>query len=313
MIHRRAFVTVLTLLGLLALGLSSDVVVAADDVAGSFQDTEQAGADHDYGARSPPPEDVKDSYRSRVPDVDDAEEFSAGSTMQTRGFHERVNDKQLTKQQRIDMIEDEVDRVVEEEVRPALDGLLRLQMQHQQIKRNMPWFPSAEEKQRLAAVEAETQRATMALQRAQSHELVLRKSLKPLYGLVSYQFMKEQRENIVHSVKKVNDMAYNQAWYSSLFNSHRAESLTDVVVGFFMQWLVAYAFMYPFAWLYYALWSAPRSILEYSSSVTDFGTGVMMWAGWVTVMSLPMIIIGALIYYIARTNPALANRMRRRF
>ena len=77
--------------------------------------------------------------------------------------------------------------------------------------------------------------------------------------------------------------------------SSRHESLTDLIVGFFVQWLMAYLVMYPFAGVYFLGWSTPRSLWAYSSSWTDLFVGVLVWIiSFVVFLIPPALIIGAL-------------------
>eukprot|EP00796_Vickermania_ingenoplastis_P003653 gene3653-2588_t len=93
--------------------------------------------------------------------------------------------------------------------------------------------------------------------------------LKPLYGVLSLQFAQEQKDQMASSISFVKDSSFQNAMFDSIFNIGSAESFTDVISDFFLQWVVCFILMYPFAVLYYALWSLPWSIYAYSSGFTS--------------------------------------------
>ena len=194
-----------------------------------------------------------------------------------------------SREEKIAYYEVELNQAREQETGPAMQEMLQRQRDVAAVRGNQGWFTNAAEKESLRVAEERLRAAQMQVERAKSREVAVLKKLKPLYGLVSQEFFHEQRDSISGSLKKVNELAYNQAWYSSLFEMGRRESLTDVIVGFFMQWLMSYVIMYPFAVLYYAVWVLPWSIYDYSSTYGDVFTGSLMFAGWLLVMCLPLI------------------------
>jgi hypothetical protein len=211
----------------------------------------------------------------------------------------------LPREQQIARYEDARDRIRHEEVLPALRTLSHEQSRHAATKGSMPWFPSGEQKRALDASEASVNRARAVVARAQEKEMAVTARLKPLYGIVSYEFMQEQQSSISGSIKKVNQIAYDQAWYQSIWDLGRRESLTDVLVGFLVQWIASYVLMYPFAVGYYAFWALPWSLWEYSSSSADVVTGLVSYAIWLTLMASPLIVLGVGIWYL-RTYKAEA-------
>ena len=243
---------------------------------------------------------------SETPEPTESDVSDADGVDTSGAFERRL--ALYSREEKIDYWQGELDHVRRDEVGPALDELARRQAAVNAIRGGSGWFPTAAEKARLSAAEAALRAAQMQLDRAQSREVAVVRQLKPLWGLVSYEFVHEQRSSISGSLKKVNELSYNQAWWSSMFDLGRRESFTDVIVGFFFQWFVSYVLMYPFAVLYYALWVLPWSIWEYSSSATDVVTGAVLFVGWVGVMLLPIaaLVVGAT--YIGRHyGPYLAR------
>ena len=204
----------------------------------------------------------------------------------------------LSKEEQLMAYEDEAARIRREEVDPAIQRVARLSAMYNEVKKSAGWFPNAEQKRRIYSLESELNGASQALARAQSREVAMHDRMKPLWGIVSYEFMQEQQQTIKGCLKKVNQMAYDQAWWSSVFNSGRAESLTDLIMQFFIQWFMSYIIMYPFATAYYALWAAPWSIYSFSSGPTDVVVGVVAWVVSTVVMLLPLVLLAASAYWI---------------
>ncbi len=190
-------------------------------------------------------------------------------------------------------IEQEREALRATKLNPALDEVARANSRVSQIRSSQGWFPSSSEKAALSAAEQAANEARMRLVAVQQREQALVAKLKPLYGLVSQEFFQEQRGAIRESLQQVSKIAYDNAWWSSIFNLGRAESITDVLLEFALQYAVVYALAYPFAFLYFVLWFAPTTIWAYTESVWDLPSALVMWVGWSLVMALP----GIALYY----------------
>lgn len=184
-------------------------------------------------------------------------------------------------------LEHERDRLQREKLNPALDNLARASSRVSQIKSSQSWFPSASEKAAASAAESAADLARKQLAVIQEEEKALVSKLKPMYGLVSAEFFHEQRGAIRESLQTVSKLAYDNAWWHSLFNLGRAESLTDVLLEFALQYAVIYAFAYPFAFAYFAFWFAPTTIYAYTESIYDVPSAVVMYVAWTALMALP--------------------------
>lgn len=198
-----------------------------------------------------------------------------------------------TKEEQIALIESDLAYLRENELATALHNLHRTNELLKQTKSRAGWlYYSAEEKERIRNLDSELERNQRALAQVHEEEKALEARLKPMYGIVSYPFYVEQRNTIRSCVAKVQELSYNNAWYSSLFetmSNRREKSLSDIIIGFFIEWLVGYIFMYPFAVGYYAFWAAPWSIYSYSSGASDVVLGAGAWLLAVAVMMLPII------------------------
>lgn len=247
-------------------------------------------------------------HEADLPPAYEAQEETGETRVDDAAYSRDQQLATLPKADQIAFYEAEVDWIRQHEVEPALRQLSQSTAAYDQAKKAGGWFPNAQQKETIAIMEDEYRRAARQLERVKSRELQTLKKIKPLYGIVSYQWMQEQRASIRNSLKTVNEMAYNQAWWSSLFNS-RAESLTDLIVQFFVSWLISYVILYPFAAIYYLLWESPWSIFDYSSSWTDVFVGVAAWLGTAIAMLLPLAALVVGIYAVAKLyGPQLEAR-----
>ena len=195
------------------------------------------------------------------------------------------------------------------------------------MRSGMSWFPSAAEKSSLAAAEESAAAARAKLAKAQQQEQQLVAKLKPLYGLVSAEFFSEQRNAIKESLQTVSKVAYDNAWWQSMFRlgsaekvkvspESSAESLKEVLIQFVLQYAIVYAFAYPFAWAYFVLYHAPTVCYAYMDGWADLPGALGMWLAWAVVMSIP----GVILYFglkqlskWARENQAAGGRPYRQF
>jgi hypothetical protein len=216
----------------------------------------------------------------------------------------------LSKELRIQALEVEVDRHHREVMGPLLQAVSHAQQQYNSLHRGGSWFPSAAERATLAAAEASLNRARAQLGEAEARGQALTLRLKPLYGLVSAHFFAEQRSSIKSSLKTVSNIAYENAWWTGLSNMGRAESLTDLLVQFVLDYAGTYIIAYPFAWLYFVFWTAPWTIYGYTGSVVDLPTAIGMWVAWAAIMAIPLVVLGAGFYYYSTTQRARARQAR---
>lgn len=261
-------------------------------------DAEQPASDFgeaQYEPNEPPHAQPHGESRQHVYDTDSA-------------HHDAGHAMTLSKEEQLAVYEEDLVYIRQHEVEPALSRVARLSQARAAAKQSSSWMPSSEERQRIYAIEQELNAASQALVAAQNKELAIKNKMKPLWGIVSYQFMQEQQVTIKDCITKVNEMAYNQAWWHSIFNA-RAESLTDLIVQFFLQWIMSYILMYPFAAAYYALWAAPWSVYSYSSSYQDLLIGIAAWLVSVIVMILPLLVLAVTGYFVIRKyGPELQRR-----
>lgn len=224
----------------------------------------------------------------------------------------------VTKEEQLAVIHDQLHTLRTGPLHEASDRVHRTLSALEHTKKRSGWlYYTAEERAQIEHLDAELARHNRALAVLQQQEKALEKSIKPLYGIVSLPFYAEQRKTISTCISKVQEMSYNQAWYNGLFNAHRAESFTDLILQFFVEWFVGYVMFYPFAVLYYALWAAPWSIYEYSSGLEDIAVGAVAWLSGVFVMSLPLVALAGGVYFIStrygeNIMENMLNRRRRR-
>jgi hypothetical protein len=160
-------------------------------------------------------------------------------------------------------------------------------------------FYSTADREKISRLDAEVARNQQALAIVQKDEKALVAKLKPLYGVVSFPFYVEQRSNIKSAISQVQTIAYNNAWYSGLFNAHRAESFTDLILQFCLEWLMGYIIMFPFAAAYYTLWTLPWSLSEYySGGALDIVIAAVAWVVCSIVMLLPLLALGFGLWFV---------------
>ena len=199
-----------------------------------------------------------------------------------------------TRDYKIMELENALERLQDKEVFPSVDAVQRSRTRLSAIESSIGWFPSASEKDRRAAAREELRVAEYSLARVERKALDLRSRLKPLYGVWSPEFYHEHKASLKKTFEVVHDASYNSAWWSSVF-SRRAESFTEAIMGFLLEWLMSYLVLYPFAGAYFLAWVTPTTIWAYSSSFSDIFTGAAVWFMSLTAFLLPLgLLLGGL-------------------
>ncbi|KEG15242.1 hypothetical protein DQ04_00131010 [Trypanosoma grayi] len=211
------------------------------------------------------------------------------------------DDKSLSKGSREEQIvfwEKGVRELRDGELSRAYSKLYASQHALDEANKRRGWlFTKEEDKDLIKNLDEEHKRNMAELAVLKRQEELMLAKIKPLYGIVSRHFVQEQRDSIANAVSQVQQLSYDNAWYTSLFNVGDAETFTDLIVGFLLEWLVGYVLMYPFAALYYTFWTAPWSIYAYSSGTSDVVVGLLAWCASVTIMLLPLLaLVGGFVY-----------------
>lgn len=205
------------------------------------------------------------------------------------------------REQQIVLLEQEVSDLRRNELNRAKARVYAAQAALETARRKEGFFYTRpQDRATIQVLDEDFRRSLVEFNRLQDQEKQLVDQLKPLYGVVSRQFVQEQKDTIASSISTVQKMSYDNAWYSSLFSIGEAESLSDLIVGFLVQWLVGYIILYPFAVLYYAVWAAPWSVYSFCSSFSDVIPAVVAYSISVFVMCLPLIALGGCVYLILR-------------
>lgn len=214
-----------------------------------------------------------------------------------------VNDLALEKRdkdQQLELLEYKVMQIRSEK-EEALRKLYEVSAARDQAQKRQGFFyTKKEDKANIKILDEEYKRAILVVESETKRENYVLAKLKPLYGVLSVHFAAEQKQIISEVIKSVQGQSYNNAFYSSLFSFHEAESLIDIIVGFLSTWVLGFLFMYPFAVAYYALWAAPWSVYAYSSGLFSIAPGIFAYATSVLVMCLPLIVLGSSLYIIWR-------------
>eukprot|EP00758_Cryptobia_borreli_P010089 Tbor_TRINITY_DN5536_c2_g10::TRINITY_DN5536_c2_g10_i1::g.12789::m.12789 len=191
------------------------------------------------------------------------------------------------REEAIMILEQEIDSLRKGRMAKAMHRFQTAVHARNSYKNNLPWFPNTAENKRLGNLEEEVLRQEKALSIVLDEERALTTRLKPLHGVVSWYFAADQQRSIKSSIQTVSEMGYNNAWYSALFSIGEVESIQDLIMVFVGQYLMVFLIFYPFAILYFALWTTPWNIYEYSSSWLDFPSAIIAWISSVAVMVLP--------------------------
>ncbi|KAK7197649.1 hypothetical protein NESM_000716400 [Novymonas esmeraldas] len=162
------------------------------------------------------------------------------------------------------------------------------------------FYTNEKDRATIRLLDEDYRRTLVEVNALKEQERLIVAKLKPLYGVVSVHFAQEQKTTISNSIKTVQSLSYDNAWFSSLTRLGEAETFTDVIVGFVGSWVLGFLFLYPFALLYYALWAAPWSVYEYSAGVTDLVPGIAAYVVCVGVMCLPLLCLGFSGYLLLR-------------
>lgn len=222
----------------------------------------------------------------------------------------------IAKRDKADQIqfwEREVNALRHGELQNTYNKLYKAQSALEAARRKEGFFYTrAEDKATIRLLDEDYRRTLIEVEAVKAREAQMLAKLKPLYGVVSLHFAQEQKRTISESIKTVQSMSYDNAWYSSLFSLGEAESFSDVIVGFLGNWVIGFVILYPFAVLYYALWAAPWSVLAYTSGIADVVPAAVAYVVCVLVMSLPLIILGLTGYILLRYyRPQLQAAARR--
>lgn len=199
--------------------------------------------------------------------------------------------KEVTRAEEIDFWEKEIALLRENHLRKALRELDKAAESLERVKSKAGYFPDAETRKTIKVLDEEYHLRLEAVSRVRKEEEGMLAHLKPLYGVLSVHFAQEQKDQIANSITYVKDATFQNAIWESMFDLGSADSFSDVIIGFLVKWITGFILLYPFAILYYALWSLPWSIYAYSSGFLSFFSGAGVYILSVLVMSSPLIVL----------------------
>eukprot|EP01006_Ploeotia_vitrea_P000902 TRINITY_DN103867_c0_g1_i1.p1 TRINITY_DN103867_c0_g1~~TRINITY_DN103867_c0_g1_i1.p1 ORF type:complete len:281 (-),score=32.74 TRINITY_DN103867_c0_g1_i1:60-902(-) len=210
---------------------------------------------------------------------------------------------QLSKEEQIQLLEEEMADLRENVLLPAQgDHDLAFQRWNGAYQ-NSGWFPDQATKDHLHRLKEEEQALLQVVLEAEKQVQLVHKKVKPLYGIGSVQLYSEQKQHVSSSLGFVQDMAWSSAVFDTLFNS-RAESFTDLIIGFVVQYVSGFLFWYPFAVIRFA-WVNAWTVAEYSDGA--FGTRLYALFNYlvsVFVVSLPLVFCCGGCVWVAKNNGA---------
>lgn len=199
-----------------------------------------------------------------------------------------------TREERILILEDDLQKLRDGELAMAMQRANSAESALRVAKSNMPWFPSAADKERIVLLENAAARHRNALVAVHKEERALELALKPLYGIVSAQFWHEQRRAISSSINAVHKMAADQTWWSTMFAIGEADSIQELLIHAVGQYFFMSLICYFFGVLFFALWTSPWTVYEYSSSIFDIFVGIPSYLAAVGLMLVPVLCLGGI-------------------
>ncbi|CCW59545.1 unnamed protein product [Phytomonas sp. EM1] len=206
---------------------------------------------------------------------------------------------QRSREEQIQLWESKLIKLRQNELNDALTRLHRANADLEAAKKRQGFFyTSPELRATIRSLDEDVSKSLIEVKNIKDREKLMLSKLKPLYGVLSTQFVQEQKESIAHAISTVQKISYDNAWYSSLFRVGEAESLTDLILGFLLEWLMGYIILYPFAALYYALWVAPWSVYAYCSGFSGIVPALVAYLISVIIMFSPLFILIGGVYLI---------------
>ncbi|KAG5497215.1 hypothetical protein JIQ42_03695 [Leishmania sp. Namibia] len=218
-----------------------------------------------------------------------------GSSEDAKAITRRDRDEQ------IQFWEREANALRQGEMTKAYNKLYKAQAALESARSKQGFFYTRpEDKATIRLLDEDYRRTLTEVNALKEQERLILAKLKPLYGVASLHFAQEQKRTISESIKAVQSLSYDNAWYSSLFSLGEAESFSDIIMGFIGNWIIGFVILYPFAVLYYALWAAPWSVYAYTSGIADLIPGVFAYIVCVLGMCLPLIVLALTFYLLVR-------------
>lgn len=216
-----------------------------------------------------------------------------------------------SKEEQIAYYEREVQRLRQRELAGSLRTLMQAQENLARAKRREGFFyTEKKDKEAIRVLDEEYQKALIEVESVKAREKMMLDRIRPLYGPLSTHFVREQRKTISSALTFIKDTAYDSAWYDGFFRMlDRSDdsSFGEIIIGFFLNWLIQYVLLYPFALAYYALWAAPWSVYAYSSGLTSVVPGLVAYLLSVGAMALPIVVLAGGFYLLHKQYPNLWN------
>lgn len=237
--------------------------------------------------------------------------FSALSDNQVFSREIEISNAAVAKEEEIAFWEKELLTLQETELRKAVEKVNRAGAALEQAQQQGGFFKTSKVRTAIRGLEDDYQSSLERLSRVQKEEQAMLARLKPLYGIVSIYFAQDQKDQMAQSIAFVSDVTFRSAMWESIFNIGEAENFSDVIKSFIAMWLVRFVLLYPFAILYYALWSLPWSIYAYSSGWYSIFPALGAYVLSVFIMSLPLItLVGGTLLVVYLQNKGIAKRQR---
>eukprot|EP01064_Diplonema_japonicum_P036263 TRINITY_DN809_c1_g1_i3.p1 TRINITY_DN809_c1_g1~~TRINITY_DN809_c1_g1_i3.p1 ORF type:complete len:259 (+),score=26.62 TRINITY_DN809_c1_g1_i3:53-829(+) len=147
------------------------------------------------------------------------------------------------------------------------------------------WFGMGAEAKRMQPIVDE---AHAEFQNAQREVDILRAQIKPLYGVVSVQHLTEHREAIHQSFQNSVKMAQNHMWWDFILGNSRSDSVEGALMNLLMSFMAGLSIGYVIGFIQFII-TAPFTIFQYCSSITDLPAAIFMWIVGMVLFLLPIL------------------------
>ncbi|KNH04045.1 pericentrin [Perkinsela sp. CCAP 1560/4] len=207
----------------------------------------------------------------------------------------------VQKNQQITELEKSSQRILDEDILRQRAIVDQHEASYKSVKARMPFFPSAADRAELGKYESTFREAQTNLSALEARHQGLLRQLKQLHGIRSMAFYEEQKQSIRQAMRQLHQTSYDNAWWSTLL-SGKSDSIKDLIVNFFVEWMYTFILMFPFTVAYFLLWRTPMTIWQYSSAPSDILLGTVAWMVSAIAFVLPIAIFLFLLRFVLLKN-----------
>ena len=138
---------------------------------------------------------------------------------------------------------------------------------------------------------------------------IIRRKIKPLYGVVSVQHLQEHREVIYESFERAIETGKSHMWWDMILggSSNREDGLEGLLMKMAMSFITGLTFGYVIGFIKFLVMS-PFTIYQYTSSVLDIPAALGMWVLGIALFLVPLIALYYSCLIVSKQRAAHARR-----